>query len=182
MNRKGIILAGGEGTRLYPLTYGTTKALLPVYDKPLIYYPISTLLNFGIQRILIIASSEEYVEAYKRTIKNINKACFSFAIQKKPRGLCDAFLIGEEFIGESDVSLILGDNIFDGNFHSFSSNNIYGVTVKNPQDYGVIDMDHDTGLIKGVIEKPANPPSDKAVPGLYHFDNTVIQKAKLVNL
>lgn len=180
MNRKGIILAGGEGTRLYPLTYGTTKALLPVYDKPLIYYPISTLLNFGIQQILIIASSEEYVQAYKRAIKNINKASFSFAVQKEPKGLSDAFSIGEDFIGKSDVSLILGDNIFDGNFHSFSPNNIYGVTVKNPQDYGVIDVDHDTREIKGVVEKPINPPSDKAVPGLYHFDNTVVEKAKLV--
>lgn len=181
MNRKGIILAGGKGTRLHPLTHGTTKALLPVYDKPLLYYPISTLLKFDIRHILIIGSSEEYIECFKRAVKSIYGVTFMFALQQEAKGLSDAFLVGEKFIGDSEVSLILGDNIFDGDFPSLNhSNTIYGVKVKNPQDYGVIDIDNDFGLVKSIVEKPANPPSDKAVPGLYHFDNSAIAKAKSI--
>ena len=181
MNRKGIILAGGNGTRLHPLTYGATKALLPVYDKPLLYYPISTLLKFGIRHILIIGSSEEYIQAFKRAVKSIYGVTFMFALQQEAKGLSDAFLVGEKFIGSADVSLILGDNIFDGDFPALNyPNTIYGVKVKNPQDYGVIDIDNDFGFVKSVVEKPVNPPSDKAVPGLYHFDNSAIEKAKSI--
>ena len=181
MNRKGIILAGGKGTRLYPLTYGTTKALLPVYDKPLIYYPISTLLDFGIREILIIGSSMMHLEHLVEATHPIKGVNFKYEIQKEPKGLSDAFIVGEKFIGDSNVSLILGDNIFDGEFPFLGSvNTVYGLKVKNPKSYGVIDIDHSLGMVKKVVEKPDIPPSDKAVPGLYHFDNTVVEKAKQV--
>ena len=173
--RKGIILAGGKGTRLAPLTTGVSKQLLPVYDKPLIYYPISTLLNFGIRHILIICSNVGDLAKFFKLTAAID-AKFEFEIQKEPKGLVDSFLIGEEFIGEDDVSLILGDNIFDGRFDKLGAKNtIYGVKVKNPQNYGVLDLES-----KRVLEKPDNPPSDLAIPGLYHFDNKVVKKAKKV--
>ena len=181
MNRKGIILAGGKGTRLYPLTYGTTKALLPVYDKPLLYYPISTLLGFGIREILIIGPSSMHLEHMVEATYPIKDVNFKYEIQHEPKGLSDAFIVGEKFVGDSNVTLILGDNIFDGEFPFLGSvNTIYGVTVKDPKAYGVLDIDYNLGEIKRIIEKPEIPPSDKAVPGLYHFDNTVIEKAKQV--
>lgn len=179
--RRGIILAGGKGSRLYPLTYGTTKALLPVYDKPLIHYPISTLMQFGINEMLIIASSIEYCEAFGRAVKDIKGVKFEFTVQYEAVGLSDAFLVGEQFIGRQPVSLILGDNIFDGQFPPLGSvNSIYGVKVNNPKSYGVLDFDITGNNIVGVVEKPEIPPSNYVVPGLYHFDNTVVEKAKKV--
>ena len=179
--RKGIILAGGKGSRLYPLTYGTTKALLPVYDKPLIHYPISTLIQFGIKEILIIASSIEYCEAFGRAVKDIKGVKFEFTVQYDAVGITDAFLVGEKFIDKQHVSLILGDNIFDGKFPPLvSANSVYGVKVDNPKAYGVIDFDKTGNHIVGIIEKPETPPSSYAVPGLYHFDKTVVEKAKRI--
>jgi len=175
--RKGIVLAGGFGSRLFPLTIATSKQLLPVYDKPLVYYPISTLLKFGIDNILIICANDLDAERIQKLVKRVD-ANFEFQIQSKPNGLPEAFLIGEDFIGNDNVSLILGDNIFDGEFPFLDSvNTVYGVKVRNPEAYGVIDLDVH-GNIKRIVEKPTNPPSDCAIPGLYHFDNTVVQKSK----
>ena len=179
--RKGIILAGGKGSRLYPLTYGTTKALLPVYDKPLIHYPIATLKSFGIHEILIIGSSVQHCEGFKHATKDIKDVEFDFAVQKEAKGICDAFIIGEEFCDNKPVTLMLGDNIFDGMFPPLRSvNTVYGVTVDDPKAYGVVDFDATGTHIVGIVEKPDVPPSKYAVPGLYHFDNRVCEFAKLV--
>ena len=186
---KGIILAGGSGTRLYPLTLSSSKQLLPVYDKPMIYYPLSTLMMMDIQDILIITTAHDLTK-YKELLGDGNQwgINISYKIQNEPNGIAEAFILGEDFIGNEDVTLILGDNLFFG--HSLSSllknasNNLKGATVfaypvKNPKDYGVIDFDENLNVIS-IEEKPVSPKSNYAVTGLYIYDNSVIGIAKNV--
>ncbi|SDL67775.1 glucose-1-phosphate thymidylyltransferase [Modicisalibacter muralis] len=189
---KGIILAGGSGTRLYPITLGTSKQLLPVYDKPMIYYPLSVLMLAGIQDILIITTPEDEA-GFKRTLGNgeqfgINLA---YAIQPSPDGLAQAFIIGEDFIGDSSVCLVLGDNIFYGQgftpklrdavkrTEQGQSATVFGYQVKDPERFGVVAFDANQKAIS-IEEKPANPQSHFAVTGLYFYDNRVIDIAKSV--
>ena len=180
---KGIILAGGNGSRLYPLTYGVSKQLLPVYDKPMIHYPVSLMLQAGIRDILIIVSNADYIPMFKKSPIKAN-AKISFVVQEAPLGLAHAFILSEEFIKGHNVCLMLGDNIFHGaNFDSIlkinTTNHIYGVKVKNPSDYGVMKFDNDECLVE-IVEKPKEFVSDYAVPGLYFFDGTVSDRAKRV--
>lgn len=184
---KGIVLAGGTGSRLYPITTATSKQLLPIYDKPLIYYPISVLMLAGIQEILII-SSPQSIEQYKLLLgdgSNIGVS-FHYCVQEKPRGLAEAFILGEEFIGSDSICLVLGDNVFFGqNLTQLlmkAKNNqqgatIFGYPVNNPKDFGVVEFDKD-GKVLSIEEKPENPKSNFAVPGLYFYDNKVIEYAK----
>ncbi len=186
---KGIILAGGKGTRLYPMTKGVSKQLLPIYDKPLIYYPLSVLLLAGIRDILIISTPtdiEDYVKLFG-TGEQIG-VNFVYKVQDKPRGLADAFIIGEDFIGDDNVCLILGDNVFYGQDMTRVLNRakerkvgatIFGYPVKDPKDFGVVEFDADHKVI-GIEEKPQNPKSNYAVPGLYFYDNRVVEIAKNV--
>jgi len=184
---KGIILAGGSGSRLYPITKGISKQLLPIYDKPMIYYPLSVLMLSGIREILLI-SNPEYIELYKRLLNNGSHLGIDieYKIQERPRGLADAFIVGEEFIGSDTVCLILGDNVFYGQgFGSTLSKVsqiqegavIFGYYVNNPDEFGVVEFDED-GNVLSLEEKPKKPKSNYAVPGLYFYDNTVIEKAK----
>ncbi|MEX5752510.1 glucose-1-phosphate thymidylyltransferase RfbA [Proteus mirabilis] len=188
---KGIILAGGSGTRLYPITMGISKQLLPVYDKPMIYYPLSILMLAGIRDILIITTPEDR-NNFERLLKNGSQfgVSIQYAIQPKPEGLAQAFIIGEKFIGTESVCLVLGDNIFYG--QSFSrtlkniTNNINGATifgyhVKDPERFGVVEFDKDYQVIS-LEEKPQNPKSNWAVTGLYFYDNKVIDYAKKVEM
>lgn len=185
---KGIILAGGKGTRLYPMTKVISKQLLPIYDKPMIYYPLSVLLLANIRDILIISTKED-IDNYKQLLGDGSKigVNFYYEVQEKPRGLADAFIIGEKFIGDDNVCLILGDNIFYGSNLSEILNNasknegatIFACTVKNPKAFGVVEIDS-SGKILSIEEKPANPKSNLAVPGLYFYDNSVVEKAKSV--
>lgn len=185
---KGIILAGGKGTRLYPMTKVISKQLLPLYDKPMIYYPLSILLLANIKEILIISTPED-IEHYKVLLGNGERigVKFTYAVQEKPRGLADAFILGENFIGNDNVCLILGDNIFYGSnlseiLQKAKSNDgatIFACTVKNPTAFGVVEID-DNGKIVSIEEKPKEPKSNLAVPGLYFYDNSVIEKAKRV--
>ena len=188
-NRKGIVLAGGHGTRLRPATSVTSKQLLPVYDKPMIYYPISVLMLAGIQDILII-SSPDAIQDYKNLLGNGEKfgLNFSFKIQRNPNGLAEAFIIGEDFLDNNPSALILGDNIFYGqNFSSSLINasnlnegaTIFGYTVKDPTAYGVIEVDNDNNPIS-IEEKPLKPKSNIAVTGLYFYDSEVIDIAKSI--
>lgn len=184
---KGIILAGGSGSRLYPITQGISKQLLPIYDKPMIYYPLSVLILSKIKEVLII-SNPEYINLYKNLLGDGSKLGmrFEYKIQEKPRGLSDAFIVGEEFIGDDDVCLILGDNVFYGQgfvpkLEKASSNKsgatIFGYYVNNPKDFGVVEFD-EKGTVLSLEEKPKRPKSHYAIPGLYYYDNSVIERAK----
>jgi glucose-1-phosphate thymidylyltransferase len=185
---KGIILAGGTGSRLWPLTKTTSKQLLPVYDKPLIYYPLSTLMLAGIREILIITTLQDS-ESFKSLLGDGNSFGISitYAVQPKPEGLAQAFLIGEDFIGNESVALILGDNIFYGSglgrnlseINCLEGATIFGVKVQDASRYGVVEVS-ETGQVVSIEEKPKAPKSDMAVPGLYFFDNTVSRRAKNV--
>lgn len=183
---KGIILAGGSGTRLHPLTLAVSKQLMPVYDKPMIYYPLSILLSAGIKEILIISTPHD-LPNFEKLLGNGNElGCqFSYAAQEIPNGLAQAFVIGEEFIGDDKVALILGDNIFYGVGMDtlLKENNdpiggvVYAYHVSDPERYGVVEFDSDMNAIS-IEEKPAVPKSNFAVPGLYFYDNSVIEVAK----
>lgn len=186
---KGIILAGGKGTRLYPLTISVSKQLLPIYDKPMIYYPMSILMLAGIKDVLIISTPQD-LPLYENLLgdgKNLGMN-FNYKIQDKPRGLADAFILGEEFIGNDDVCLILGDNIFYGQgltellqnaINNKNGATIFGYPVNNPKEFGVVEFD-DNGKVLSIEEKPTIPKSNYAVPGLYFYDNKVINIAKTV--
>ena len=183
---KGIILAGGSGTRLYPITMAMSKQLMPIYDKPMIYYPLATLMSAGIKEILIITTPEDTVLFKKLLGDGSQLGCkFTYATQENPNGLAEAFIIGENFIGKDNVALILGDNIFYGTGLStlLQENNdpeggiIYGYHVQDPERYGVVDFDDDGNAIS-IEEKPKNPKSKYAVPGIYFYDNNVVRIAK----
>ncbi|MCK5543002.1 MAG: glucose-1-phosphate thymidylyltransferase RfbA [Desulfobacterales bacterium] len=187
--RKGIILAGGSGTRLYPLTYAASKQLMPVYDKPMIYYPLSTLMLAGIKDILIISTPED-IGGFKHLLRDGQQWGISleYAVQPSPDGLAQAFLIGKNFIGNDNVTLILGDNIFYGEGLSArfqeialqkSGATIFGYYVKDPQYYGVAEFDNQ-GNVTNLEEKPENPKSNYAITGLYFYDNDVIEIAKQI--
>ncbi|MFY8128942.1 MAG: glucose-1-phosphate thymidylyltransferase RfbA [Chitinophagaceae bacterium] len=185
---KGIILAGGSGTRLYPITKGISKQLMPVYDKPMIYYPLSVLMLAGINEILIITTPEDESSFKKLLGTGEEIGCkFSFAVQEKPNGLAQAFVIGEKFIGNDKVALILGDNIFYGagfsklvqSFNNVEGAAIFAYEVSDPERYGVVEFDENK-VAKSIEEKPTQPKSNYAVPGLYFYDNKVVEVAKNV--
>lgn len=189
---KGIILAGGSGTRLYPITKAVSKQILPLYDKPMIYYPLSVLMLAGIREVLIISTPRD-IKLFEELFGDGSwlGMRFEYAVQEKPRGLADAFIVGKDFIGDDDVALVLGDNIFYGQSFTKTLKNaedkikndkgavIFGYYVKDPTAYGVVEFDS-TGKVLGIEEKPSAPKSNYAVPGLYFYDNSVVNIAENV--
>jgi glucose-1-phosphate thymidylyltransferase len=185
---KGIILAGGSGTRLYPLTLATSKQLMPIYDKPMIYYPLSTLMGAGIREILIISTPKD-IERFRELLKDGSQlGCrFEYKAQEEPRGLADAYIVGAEFIGSDKVAMILGDNIFYGSqmneklkdYTNPDGGIIFGTKVADPERYGIVEFDDHNNVVS-IEEKPQQPKSEYAIPGLYFFDNEVVEIAKNV--
>ena len=186
---KGIVLAGGTGSRLYPMTLSVSKQLLPIYDKPMIYYPLSTLIKCGIREILIISTIDD-LPIFKRLLGDGSQwgCSFQYKSQEYPKGLADAFIVGNQFIGKSNVTLILGDNFFfGGDFENeilsrkdSKGGFIFALRVRNPKRYGVIEFDDNFNVV-GIDEKPKSPKSSFAVPGIYCYDSSVVSKAKNLN-
>ncbi len=185
---RGILLAGGSGTRLHPITQGVSKQMLPVYDKPMIYYPLSILMMAGIREVLVISTPDD-LPGFQRLLGDGSRIGIeiSYAVQPSPDGLAQAFLIGEEFIGDEKVCLVLGDNIFYGTGlgtalkanSEVQGGHIFAYHVNNPQEYGVVEFDKN-GLAISIEEKPKNPKSNYAIPGLYFYDNSIVEIAKAI--